>query len=204
VRALTGPARAWLTQRPPARLAAAWTFAVAGPAVVTAALLPFRSSLSLGGFFFCMLAAVLAGAALGGSRPALTTVALGAAAGATFYDHRALSVGTDLVSLIAFAAIGAALGILVGELAQLAGEQASSQQVEAALRRVDGPACPDGQLHRRVRCHGRGRPRSGHAFRRRDADHRPGSAVGRDGLACESAMTATAGPIPPEVPAWSG
>jgi signal transduction histidine kinase len=113
------------------------------------ALLPFRSSLSLGGFFFCMLAAVLAGAALGGTRPALTAVALGAAAGASFYDSRALRIGTDLVSLIAFVAIGAALGILVGELARLAGEQASSQQVEAALRRVAtlvARAAPAGEL----------------------------------------------------------
>jgi signal transduction histidine kinase len=125
-----------LTQRSPARRGAGWALAVGGPLVVTLALFPFRSSLSLGGFFFCMLVVVLADAAIGGTRPALATVALGAVAGASFYDRRALTVGTDLVSLVAFLAVGAAVGILIGELGQLAGEQASSRRVEAALRRV--------------------------------------------------------------------
>jgi signal transduction histidine kinase len=104
--------------------------------VVTFVLMPFRSSLSLGGFFFCMLVVVLTDAAVGGTRPALTTVAVGAAAGASVFERRALTMGTDLVSLIAFVVVGAAVGLLVGELAQVAGEQASSRRVEAALRRV--------------------------------------------------------------------
>jgi len=133
---LTGLTGIWLTRQSPARRAAAWVLAIAGPVVVTAALIPFRSSLSLGGFFFCMLVVALADAAVGGTRPALTTVALGAAAGAGLYDRSARIAGTDLVSLIAFVAVGAAVGILIGELAQLAGEQASSRRMEAALRRV--------------------------------------------------------------------
>jgi hypothetical protein len=100
---------------------------------VTLALLPFRSSLSLGGFFFCLLVVVLADAAIGGIRPALTTVAVGAVAGPAFYDSQALT-GTDLVSLILF--MLAAAAILIGGLAQLAAERASSQRVEAGLRRV--------------------------------------------------------------------
>jgi signal transduction histidine kinase len=132
---MTELAVAWLTQRSPTRRAAAWILAVAGPVVLTLALIPFRSSLSLGGFFFCMLVVVLADAAIGGTRPALTTVAVGAAAGASFYNDRALT-GTDVVSLILFVLAGAAVAILIGELAQLADERASSQRVEAALRRV--------------------------------------------------------------------
>jgi GAF domain-containing protein len=41
-----------------------------------------------------------------------------------------------LVSLVAFVIVGPAAAILIGKLAQLAGEQASSGRVEAALRRV--------------------------------------------------------------------
>jgi hypothetical protein len=133
---LTGLTGIWLTKQSPARRAAAWVLAIAGPVAVTAALIPFRSSLSLGGFFFCMLVVALADAAVGGTRPALTTVALGAAAGAGLYDRSARIAGTDLVSLIGFVAVGAAVGILIGELAEVAGEQASSQRMEAALRRV--------------------------------------------------------------------
>jgi signal transduction histidine kinase len=136
VLALAGLLGAWLTRRSPTRRVAAWALAAVGPLVVTLALLPFRSSLSLGGFLFCLLVIVLADAAAGGTGPALTTVAIGAAAGASFYDSRAPTEGTDLLSLIVFVAVGAAVAILIGEPAQLAGEQASSRRMEGALRRV--------------------------------------------------------------------
>jgi signal transduction histidine kinase len=136
VSALTGLAVAWLTQRSPNRRAAAWVLAVAGPVAVTLALYPFRSSLSLGGFLFCMLVVVLADAAIGGIPSALTTVAAGAVAGAVFYDSRAIGLGSDLVSLVVFVVVGAAGAILIGELAQVAAQQASSRRAEAVLRRV--------------------------------------------------------------------
>ena len=133
---MTGLAVAWLTQRSPTRRAAAWVLAVAGPVGVTLALYPFRSSLSLGGFLFCVLMVVLAVAAIGGTRPALTTVAAGAAAGALSYDTPETGLGPDLVSLVVFGVVGGAGAILIGELAQLAGQQASSRRAEAVMRRV--------------------------------------------------------------------
>ena len=123
--------------------------AVAGPVAVTLVLLPFRSSLSLGGFFFCVLVVVLADAAVGGTRPALMTVAAGAAAGAAVYDRPGLLAGTDLLSLIVFVLVGAAVAILIGELARVAAEHASSRRVETALRRAAtlvARAAPAGEL----------------------------------------------------------
>ncbi|HYZ56794.1 MAG TPA: DUF4118 domain-containing protein, partial [Streptosporangiaceae bacterium] len=138
--ALGGLAGAWLWRRSPARRVAAWVLAVVGPALVTLALTPFRLSLSLGGFLFCMLLVVIAVAVIGGARPALTGVVLGVLWGEFFYafphGNPGVMLGLDLVSLIAFAIAGPAAGILIAQLAQLAQEQASSRRVEAALRRV--------------------------------------------------------------------
>jgi signal transduction histidine kinase len=136
VSALTGLAVAWLTQRSPNRRAAAWVLAVAGPVAVTLALYPFRSSLSLGGFLFCLLVLVLADAAIGGTWPALTTVAAGAAAGGVFYNSAATGLEFDLVSLVVFAVVGAAGAVLIGELARVAGQQASSRRAAEGVRRV--------------------------------------------------------------------
>jgi signal transduction histidine kinase len=113
---------------------------IVGPAVITLALLPFRSSIGLGGFLFCALLVVTAVAVIGGAWPALAGVVLGVLAGAFFfappYESLSIYVRADLVSLVAFAIVGPATGILIGKLAQLAEEHASSGQVEAALRRV--------------------------------------------------------------------
>ena len=113
---------------------------IVGPAVITLALLPFRSSIGLGGFLFCELLVVTAVAVIGGARPALAGVVLGVLAGAFFfappYENLSVDVRPDLVSLVAFAIVGPATGILIGKLAQLAEEHASSGRVEAALRRV--------------------------------------------------------------------
>jgi K+-sensing histidine kinase KdpD len=126
---------------------AAWVLALAGPALVTLALIPFRSSLSVGGFLFCMLLVVIAVAVIAGAQPALTAVAAGAVAGAFIYESPTADLAADLVSLVVFVIVGAAVGILIGQLAQLVEEQASSRRVEAALRRVAtlvaGAAPPD-------------------------------------------------------------
>jgi signal transduction histidine kinase len=103
---------------------------------VTLALYPFRSSLSLGGFLFCMLVVVLADAAIGGTWSALTTVAAGAVAGGVFYNGAATGLEFDLVSLVVFAVVGAAGAVLIGELARVAGQQASSRRAEEGVRRV--------------------------------------------------------------------
>ena len=113
---------------------------IVGPAVITLALLPFRSSIGLGGFLFCELLVVTAVAVIGGAWPALAGVVLGVLTGAFFfappYENLSVDVRPDLVSLVAFAIVGPATGILIGKLAQLAEEHASSGRVEAALRRV--------------------------------------------------------------------
>jgi signal transduction histidine kinase len=113
---------------------------IMGPAVITVAMLPFRSSVGLGGFLFCTLLVVIAVAVIGGAWPALAGVVLGVLAGAFFfappYENLSVDVRPDLVSLVAFVIVGPAAGILIGKLAQLAEEHASSGQVEAALRRV--------------------------------------------------------------------
>jgi signal transduction histidine kinase len=113
---------------------------IVGPAVITLALLPFRPSIGLGGFLFCALLVVTAVAVIGGAWPALAGVVLGVLAGAFFftppYESLRVYVRPDLVSLVAFAIVGPATGILIGKLAQLAEEHASSGRIEAALRRV--------------------------------------------------------------------
>jgi signal transduction histidine kinase len=108
--------------------------------VITLALLPFRPSIGLGGFLFCALLVVTAVAVIGGAWPALAGVVLDVLAGAFFftppYESLRVYVRPDLVSLVAFAIVGPATGILIGKLAQLAEEHASSGRIEAALRRV--------------------------------------------------------------------
>ena len=108
--------------------------------MITLALLPFRPSIGLGGFLFCALLVVTAVAVIGGAWPALAGVVLDVLAGAFFftppYESLRVYVRPDLVSLVAFAIVGPATGILIGKLAQLAEEHASSGRIEAALRRV--------------------------------------------------------------------
>jgi signal transduction histidine kinase len=137
---LRGLAGASPAHRPWARLVAAWVLAIAGPTLVTLAALPFRVSLGLGGVLFCMLLIVIAVAVAGGTWPALAAAVLGILAGAFFFARPYETLGfylqPDLISLVAFAIVGPATGILIGQLARLAEEQASSRRVETALRRV--------------------------------------------------------------------
>jgi two-component system sensor histidine kinase KdpD len=108
--------------------------------VITVAALPLRSSAGLGGFLFCTLLVVISVAVIGGAWPALAVTMLGVLAGAFFfapsYENLGVDLQPDLVSLVAFAIVGPAAGILIGKLARLAEEQASSGRVDAALRRV--------------------------------------------------------------------
>lgn len=123
----------WLRQLSPTRQVAAWVLAVAGPALITLAALGWQSSLVLGGFLFCTLLVVMAVAVIGGTRPALAAVVFGALARELFFVSPSEMPGVDLrpnlVSLVGFMVAGAAVSILIGELIQLAAEQ-------AALRRV--------------------------------------------------------------------
>jgi signal transduction histidine kinase len=137
---LRGLAGASQAHRPRARRIAAWVLTIVGPTLVTLAALPFRVSLGLGGVLFCMLLFVIAVAVVGGPWPALAEVVLGILAGAFFfarpYGSLSVDLQPDLISVVAFAIVGPATGILIGNLARLAEEQASSRRVETALRRV--------------------------------------------------------------------
>jgi signal transduction histidine kinase len=108
--------------------------------MLTLAVLSLRSSLVLGGFLFSALVVVIAVAVIGGTRPALTAVVFGALVRVFFFAHPFVTGDLDMpanpVSLAAFTIVGAGTAILIGELAQLAEEQAASVRVEAALRRV--------------------------------------------------------------------
>jgi signal transduction histidine kinase len=140
VTALGRQAGAWLRQRSPTRRAAAWVLAVAGPALLTLAALPLQSSLVLGGYLFSALLVVIVVAVMGGVRPALTGVVLSVLARVVFFgrpfENQSADLRPNLVSLVGFTVVGVAVAILIGELTQLAEEQASSRRVEAALRRV--------------------------------------------------------------------
>ena len=112
--------------------------AVAGPALVTLAAVPFRSLAWAVAFMFGTLLVVLAVAVIGGVWPALTAVVVGVLARATLLTHpsgnlpsvaHANVAHANVVSPVLFAVVGTALSVLVGKLAELAREQ-------AALRRM--------------------------------------------------------------------
>jgi signal transduction histidine kinase len=140
VNVLDGPAGTWLGRRSPVRRAAAWILAVAGPALLTLAALVVDSSLVLGGFLFSGLLVVIAAAAIGGARPALTAVVLCVLTRVFVFAPFLTTVGADMrpnpMSVAGFTIVGVGVSVLVGELAELAEDHASSRRVEAALRRV--------------------------------------------------------------------
>jgi signal transduction histidine kinase len=112
----------------------------AGPALIGLATIPFRSSFGLAGGLFFMMLVVTAVAVAGGLRPALAGVVSSVLAGAFFLapPDNSLRVSRlgDGLALIAFAVVGAAVVLMVNELARLGEQQWTSRRVEAALRRV--------------------------------------------------------------------
>jgi len=137
---LGGLGGAWLRQRSPGRQVVAWVLAVAGPALLTLASLALPSPLVLGGFLFSMLLVVIVVAVIGGTRPALAAVVLGALARVVFFGPSSGNLGVELqpnlVSLVAYVVAGATIAILIGEFARLTEEQAAAGRVDVALRRV--------------------------------------------------------------------
>ncbi|HEY0573027.1 MAG TPA: GAF domain-containing protein [Pseudonocardia sp.] len=136
----------WTSQLSPTRQVAAWALAVAGPTLLTVAVLPLHSPLVLGGYLFCMLLVVIAVAVIGGTWPALAAVALGTMTRLVFFaspfESRA-DLRPNPISLIAFAVAGAAVAILIGELAATATANAQAKrelrelaETQAALRRL--------------------------------------------------------------------
>jgi len=111
------PERVLLPQR---RRQVAWAAAVAAPLVVTLAFVPVRSSLQLSGVLLCNLLLVVGVAILGGIRPAVLATAVAFVASDFFYapPFYSLRVGrvVDLIALITFLVVAAAVGGLVDRL----------------------------------------------------------------------------------------
>jgi two-component system, OmpR family, sensor histidine kinase KdpD len=111
------------TSRPPRALlpgprrATAWVLAVVLPIAVTFGLIPVRSSLELSGVLLCNLLAVVGVALLGGIRPAGLATGVAFVASDFFYapPFYSLRVGraVDLIALITFVVVAAAVGGLV-------------------------------------------------------------------------------------------
>jgi len=118
---------------PGPRRAAAWTLAVLAPLLVIGALIPLRSSLGLAGVLLCALVAVVGVALLGGSRPALLATVIGVLAADFLYTQPLYSFRVahvvDVVGLVTFLVVAAAVGGLVDRLTR--------QGVQTARARAD-------------------------------------------------------------------
>ncbi len=107
---------------PAERRTAAWVAAVLLPVAVTTGLLPVRTSLQLAGVLLCNLLAVVGVALLGGSRPAMLAAGVAFVMSDFFFapPFYSLRVGrvVDLIALITFVVVAAAVGYLVDLLAR--------------------------------------------------------------------------------------
>jgi signal transduction histidine kinase len=142
-RSLDTPSRYRPLRLPRQHRATAWVLAVAGPAVITLGLLPFKSTFRTAGVLFCTLLVVVAVGVLGGVRPALLAVVLGFLSGAFFFapPYRDPSAGNpiDLVALIAFVVVGGSVGVLVDDLTTLVEEQTALRRVATLVARAAPP-----------------------------------------------------------------
>ena len=102
---------------PGPRRVAAWALAVVAPLVVTIGLVPLRASLGLAGALLCALLSVVGVALLGGIRPALLATGVSFLVSDYLYAPPLYSFQiarvVDLVALITFVAVAAAVGGLV-------------------------------------------------------------------------------------------
>ncbi len=121
-------------QLPGPRRVAAWALAVIAPVTVAAALVPLRSSLGLAGALLCALVAVVGVALLGGFRPALLATVTGVLAADFMYTEPLYSLrvahAVDVVGLITFLVVAAAVGGLVDRLTRQ-GVQTARARAEA-------------------------------------------------------------------------
>jgi signal transduction histidine kinase len=117
--------------------------AIVSPLLIALVSTPFRSSFMLAGVLFCTLLAVFAVAVIGGVWPALVTVGVGLLT-AEFVLARPLGtvrVGRpgDVVALVAFAAVGGVIGLLVDDITGLVQEQAALRRVATLAARAASP-----------------------------------------------------------------
>jgi signal transduction histidine kinase len=123
--------------------AVAYVIAIVSPVLIALLSVPFRSSFMLAGVLFCTLLAVFAVAVIGGAWPALVTVGVGLLA-AEFVLARPIgsvrvSRPGDVVALVAFAAVGGVIGLLVDDITGLAQEQAALRRVATLAARAATP-----------------------------------------------------------------
>jgi two-component system sensor histidine kinase KdpD len=120
---------------PGPRRAVAWSLAVVLPVAITLGLIPVRSSLELSGVLLCNLLGVVGVALLGGIRPAGLATGVAFVASDFFYapPFYSLRVGraVDLIALITFVVVAAAVGGLVDLLTR------QSVQVARAYAEAD-------------------------------------------------------------------
>jgi two-component system sensor histidine kinase KdpD len=128
---------------PAPRRRAAWFMAVLLPVAITLGLVPVRSSLELAGVLLCNLLAVVGVALLGGIRPAMLATGVAFVASDFFYAPPFYSLRlerlVDLVALITFLVVAAAVGGLVDLLARqgVRVAQASAQSENLARLAAD-------------------------------------------------------------------
>ena|GEM_PF-1392635 len=129
-----------LRWRSPTGQATAWVVALIGPAAIADVTESYRASLGLTGFLFCALLVVVLVALVGGRAPALAAVVVGFfAAEYAFtapYNAFRLYTRAEDAPLAVFIVVGAAVAVLIDQLARLLEEQTSLRRVESAVRRV--------------------------------------------------------------------
>jgi signal transduction histidine kinase len=128
-------------QRSPARRAVAWAFALIVPPLIAAATEPARVSLGLSGYFTIALLVVVVVALMGGLQPALLAVLASWLAGdyvfATPYNTFRIYLRAGNAPLAAFILVGAAVGLLVDQLAKLLEEQTRLRlELDASRARI--------------------------------------------------------------------
>jgi two-component system sensor histidine kinase KdpD len=119
-----------------------WGLGTAGMLAVGLALLPLRSSFGLPGALLCLLAGVVVVAAVGGALPALGAAIVAALTGDYLFTppYGSLRVArvADLVALVVFFAVAAAVSVLVDRLARRGVQVARAGAEAEALARLAG------------------------------------------------------------------
>jgi len=125
---------------PGKRLLAAWVLAVLAPVALTIGLVPFRSSLGVGGDLLCVLLAVVAVAVVGGVVPAFFCMVLGFLLGDYYFTVPLHSFRVDhlidIVALVVFAVVALVVGALVDVLARQGVRVAGAQAEAEGLARL--------------------------------------------------------------------
>jgi signal transduction histidine kinase len=135
--------RSFSVRLPKRRPRMAWAVAIAGPAVITVASRLVGSSIPPASALLSILLMVVIIALLGGWRPALTAVVVGLAAQEILFSFPYGSLNdhepAQLSVLVAFVAIGTAVGILVDELTRLTSEQAALRRIATLVAQAAPP-----------------------------------------------------------------